>query len=152
MALRMAAEIQGDSSFSADSVSSGLSAGLMSSINVTPFVDVALVLLVIFMVTAPLIAKEVLNLRLPKTESGDGKAMSTMGLSINRDGQILLNGTPVSEEFLKGEVLKSVAANPNTQAIISGDVETRYGNVVRVIDILKSNGLSKFAVQVEHAK
>lgn len=128
---------------------SGDDSGLMSAINVTPFVDVVLVLLVIFMVTAPIIAKDILNLKLPKTESGDGKAMSTLGVSVNRQGQILLNGIPVSEEALRSEVTKALAENKDTQAIIAGDVETSYGNIVRVIDLIKSAGLSKFAIQVE---
>ncbi len=122
---------------------------LMSAINVTPFVDVVLVLLVIFMVTAPIIAKDLLNVRLPKTDSGDGKGMSSLGLSVNRHGQVLLNGVPVSEEVLRDEVRKALATDKDTQAIIAADVETQYGNVVRVIDIVKSAGLSRFAIQVE---
>jgi biopolymer transport protein TolR len=123
--------------------------GLMSAINVTPFVDVVLVLLVIFMVTAPIIAKDLLNVKLPKTESGDGKGMSTLGLAVNRQGQVLLNGTPVTEDALKSEVKKALASDKDTQAIIAADVETQYGNVVRIIDIVKSAGLQRFAIQVE---
>lgn len=122
---------------------------LISQINVTPFVDVVLVLLVIFMVTAPIIAKDMMNVRLPKTESGDGKGISTLGVSVNREGQILLNGVPVTAEALSSEVKKALAENKEAQAIIAGDVETQYGNIVRVIDIIKSAGLSKFAIQVE---
>ncbi len=121
----------------------------MSAINVTPFVDVVLVLLVIFMVTAPLIAKDLIDIKLPKTESGDGKGMSTLGLSVNKQGQILLNGTPVTEDALKQEVQKTIAEDKDAQAIIAADVETQYGNVARLIDIVKSAGLNKFAIQVE---
>ncbi len=123
--------------------------GMISAINVTPFVDVVLVLLVIFMVTAPIIAKDILNLRLPKTESGDGKSVSTLGVSVNLQGQILLNGTPVSEDALRSEVKRALGENSETQAIIAADTETQYGNVVRVIDIIKSAGLAKFAIQIE---
>jgi biopolymer transport protein ExbD len=123
--------------------------GLISSINVTPFVDVALVLLVIFMVTAPLIAKDLLNLNLPKTVSGDGKGMTTLGIAVNRSGQILLNGQPVTPEALGAEAHRAAAASPQAQAIISGDVEAAYGSVVRAIDIVKTAGLSRFAIQVE---
>lgn len=133
----------------ADPQPAGEESTLMSSINVTPFVDVVLVLLVIFMVTAPLIAKDILNLKLPKTESGDGKALSTLGLSVNRQGQILLGGVPVSEDALRNEVQKAVKADKDVQAIIAADVETQYGNVVRVIDIVKAAGLNRFAIQVE---
>lgn len=134
---------------SLDPQGSGDDQGLMAAINVTPFVDVVLVLLVIFMVTAPIIAKDVLGIQLPKTESGDGKTMLTLGVSVNRQGQVLLNGTLITEEGLRAEVVKAVAENQDTQAIIAADVETQYGNVVRVIDIIKSAGLSKFAIQVE---
>jgi biopolymer transport protein TolR len=123
--------------------------GLMSAINVTPFVDVVLVLLVIFMVTAPIIAKDLLNIKLPKTQSGDGKGMSTLGLAVNRQGQVLLNGVPVAEDALRIEVKKALAFDKDTQAIIAADVETQYGNVVRIIDIVKSAGLQRFAIQVE---
>lgn len=122
---------------------------MISSINVTPFVDVVLVLLVIFMVTAPLIAKDILNLRLPKTESGDGKSMSTLGVAINRQGLVLLNGTPISDEELTAQVKKAMAENAETQAIVSADEEVNYGRVVRAIDLIKSAGLNKFAIQVE---
>lgn len=127
----------------------GGSSALMAAINVTPFVDVVLVLLVIFMVTAPLIAKDLLTVKLPKTESGDGKGLSPLGISVNRQGQILLNGAPMSEDALREEVKKALIADQQSQAIIAADTETQYGNVVRVIDIVKSAGLSRFAIQVE---
>jgi biopolymer transport protein ExbD len=132
-----------------DEFTQGSGQGLISAINVTPFVDVVLVLLVIFMVTAPIIAKDLLNVKLPKTDSGDGKAVSSLGVSVNRQGQVLLNGVPISEDVLRDEVRKALVANKDTQAIIAGDVETQYGNIVRVIDIVKSAGLSRFAIQVE---
>ena len=73
-------------------------------------------------VTAPIIAKDLLNVKLPKTESGDGKGMSTLALSINRQGQILLSGVPVSEEVLREETRKALAKDRETQAIIAGQV------------------------------
>jgi biopolymer transport protein ExbD len=134
-----------------DNSSNGSSdSGLISAINVTPFVDVVLVLLVIFMVTAPIIAKDILKIKLPKTESNDGKALSQLGVSINKDGQILINGQLASEEMLRDQVHQSLKSDPETQAIISADVDAAYGNVAKVIDIIKSAGLSHFALQVEH--
>jgi len=123
---------------------------LISSINVTPFVDVVLVLLVIFMVTAPIIAKDLIQVRLPKTESTDGKGLSSMGVAVNKEGQILLNGIPLSEEGLALETKRLLQENSLTQAIVAADIETPYGRVARVIDIIKSAGLEKFAIQVEH--
>lgn len=123
--------------------------GLMSAINITPFVDVVLVLLIIFMITAPMLVKDILELRLPKTATGDGQAMQTLGVAVNRDGNILLNGILVDEETLKKAAAEALAQNPDAQAIVSADVEVAYGKVVKVIDLLKQSGLNKFAVQIE---
>lgn len=121
----------------------------ISDINVTPFVDVVLVLLVIFMITAPAIMKDVINLKLPKTETSDGKIVQTLGVAINKDGNILLNGVLTDDDGLKKQAAQSLQMDPDTQAVISADVLVEYGRVVRVIDLLKSIGLEKFAVQIE---
>lgn len=123
--------------------------GLMSSINITPFVDVVLVLLVIFMVTAPMLVKDIMELRLPKTQSGDGQMLQTLGVAVNKDGNILLNGQLTDEAGLAQATKDTLAKNTEAQAIISADVEAAYGKVVKVIDILKTAGLEKFAVQIE---
>ena len=123
--------------------------GLISSINITPFVDVVLVLLVIFMVTAPMLVKDILELRLPKTQTGDGQMMQTLGVAVNKDGNILLNGQLTDEAGLALTTKQTLAKNSQAQAIISADVEAAYGKVVKVIDILKTAGLEKFAVQIE---
>ena len=121
----------------------------ISDINITPFVDVVLVLLVIFMITAPALMKDIIDLKLPKTETSDGKIMQTLGVAINRNGNILLNGQITDDAGLMAATKESLAINPQTQAIISADVEVVYGRVVKVIDLLKSVGLDKFAVQIE---
>ena len=121
----------------------------ISDINITPFVDVVLVLLVIFMITAPALMKDIIDLKLPKTETSDGKIMQTLGVAINRDGNILLNGQITDDAGLVAATKESLAINPQTQAIISADVDVVYGRVVKVIDLLKSVGLDKFAIQIE---
>jgi biopolymer transport protein ExbD len=123
--------------------------GLMSSINITPFVDVVLVLLVIFMVTAPMLMKDILELHLPKTVSGDGQMVETLGVAINRDGNILLNGQITDDSGLQEAARAALAKNADSQAIISADRDVVYGRVVKVIDLLKTSGLNKFAVQIE---
>jgi biopolymer transport protein ExbD len=122
---------------------------IISSINVTPFVDVVLVLLVIFMITAPMLVKDILEIKLPKTESGDGQVAQTLGIAINREGNILLQGQLIDDEALKQAVKQALAQSPDAQAIIAADVEVPYGRVVRVIDLLKTSGLNRFAVQIE---
>ena len=131
--------------FSSDSEATSV----MSTINITPFVDVVLVLLIIFMITAPALVKEVMDIRLPKTASGDGQVMQTLGVAINKDGNILLNGQITDEEGLKAAIKSTLSLSQDAQAIISADVEVSYGRVVKVIDLLKTAGLEKFAVQIE---
>ncbi|MBC7741544.1 MAG: biopolymer transporter ExbD [Bdellovibrionaceae bacterium] len=132
-----------------DFSSDGENISVITGINITPFVDVVLVLLVIFMITAPALVKEVMDIRLPKTNSGDGQIMQTLGVAVNKDGNFLLNGVITDEEGLKAAVKETLAKAPNAQAIISADTEVAYGRVVKAIDILKSSGLEKFAVQIE---
>ena len=122
---------------------------LMTSINVTPFVDVVLVLLVIFMVTAPILVKDAIGIKLPKTGSGDGKTLQTLGVAVNKQGQFLVNGLLASEDELAQKARETLAGNPEAQAIISADVDVPYGRVVKAIDLLKSSGLNRFAIQVE---
>jgi biopolymer transport protein ExbD len=121
----------------------------IANINVTPFVDVVLVLLVIFMVTAPLMMKDVINVRLPRAATADGRKLVTLSLAVTKNGSILVNGKIASREELVAEVKQALAKNPDTQAIISADKETFHGDVVKAIDWVKSAGLSRFAIQIE---
>lgn len=123
---------------------------VITGINITPFVDVVLVLLVIFMITAPVLMKDIIEVKLPKTTSGDGQVIQTLGVAINKDGNILLNGQITDDAGLVLAVQSAISKSTEAQAVISADVDVRYGRVVKVIDLLKSNGLQKFAVQVEH--
>jgi biopolymer transport protein ExbD len=123
--------------------------GLISEINVTPFVDVVLVLLVIFIVTAPAMVKNTLGLKLPKAASADGSAMDTLGIAVTRQGQILLNGVISTEEALTAAVKAAVEKNPEAQAIIAADSESRHADLVHAIDLVKGAGMKRFALQVE---
>jgi biopolymer transport protein ExbD len=121
----------------------------ISSINVTPFVDVVLVLLVIFMVTAPLLMQESIGIHLPKASSADKKLTSKMGVAVTRQGQILLNGVLASPEAISVRVKEALAKDPETQALISADGDARHADVVRAIDLIKSAGMNRFAIQIE---
>jgi biopolymer transport protein ExbD len=123
--------------------------GPISAINVTPFVDVVLVLLVIFMVTAPLLMQESIGIHLPKAATSDRKLNSKMGVAVTRQGQILLNGVLASPETLSAHVRDALAKDPETQALISADGDARHADVVRAIDLIKSAGMTRFAIQIE---
>lgn len=121
----------------------------INEINITPFVDVVLVLLVIFMVTAPMMVKESLNIKLPKSESADRSEPAKLGVAINSNGQILLNGKLIEEETLLIEAQLALTENTKVQALISADKMAKHGDVIKVIDIIKKAGIDNFAFQIE---
>ncbi len=129
--------------------SSGDDNAPMSAINVTPFVDVVLVLLVIFMVTAPALVKDVMGVKLPKASSADEKIVQTYGVAVTRQGQLLLNGKITTDESLSTEMRGAVAKNPEVQVVISADAEAKHGDVVHAIDLVKVSGVNQFAFQIE---
>jgi biopolymer transport protein ExbD len=121
----------------------------ISAINVTPFVDVVLVLLVIFMVTAPVLMKDSIGIKLPKSSTADQKTTSSLGVAVTRQGQILVNGQLASDEALSSQVKETLRANPGAHALISADAEARHADVVRAIDLVRSAGMEHFAIQIE---
>jgi biopolymer transport protein ExbD len=139
----MAADLQTGSDSPSDEIT------VMSGINVTPFVDVVLVLLVIFMVTAPFLSKDVLSIHLPKAESGEQKIVKSFGVAVTAQGQFLLNGQMTSPESLAEAARQAMQDNPDIQALISADGDARHADVVRAIDVIRSAGLVRFALQVQ---
>jgi biopolymer transport protein ExbD len=124
--------------------------GVLASINIIPFVDIVLVLLVIFMLTSATIVRANLKVQLPKAASGGGKVESTINLVLTRRGELTFNGDKIpSLNAAAGMVRQAVAANPKTQAVISADRGVEYGRVVELIAIAKSNGVAAFALEIE---
>ncbi len=121
----------------------------ISAINVTPFVDVVLVLLVIFMVTAPVLMKDAIGIHLPKAQSGDLRVQSQLGVAITAKGEILINGQPAPPESVAEQVHQALQADPEAQAIISADADARHADVVRAIDLIRTAGMTRFAIQIE---
>lgn len=124
----------------------------IAEINIVPFVDIILVVLIIFMVTTPFIMKPSLNVQLPEAGSGEETAPSKFSISISKDGQYALNGKPMSVEEIKSEAKSQSETNPNIQAIISADKNVPHGNVVSAIDAVKSGGIKRFAITIERKK
>lgn len=126
--------------------------GAISEINVVPLVDIILVVLIIFMVTAPMIMKPSINVNLPKAAAGDKTAPSLLNIVIAADGKLSLNGAISDENTISSKALEAVGQNPDVQAIISADKETPHGTVVHIIDIVKVAGVKKFAISIEKSK
>jgi biopolymer transport protein ExbD len=122
---------------------------VISSINVTPFVDIVLVLLIILMVTSTHIVKASLAVELPKAASGGEAVESTLNIVVTKESEILLDGNPVDENELIARVRSERQKNPKLQAVISADRGVPYGAVVNVIDLVKLNGVKTFALNIE---
>lgn len=121
----------------------------IAEINVTPFVDVVLVLLVIFMVTAPMLVREQMNVNLPKTETGEKSASDSLAITLDKDGKIFLKGVELDFNALEQTVIEAAKKNLQTQSVISADQETKHGEVVKIMDLIKKHGLTRFAIQIE---
>lgn len=124
----------------------------IASINVIPLVDIILVVLIIFMVTAPMFIKPTINVNLPKAASGDQTAPSKLNIALTADGRINLNGQFVSEDAVRTKATEEVGKNAETQAIISADKDVPHGKVVSLLDIVKTAGVKKFAISIEKSK
>lgn len=122
---------------------------VMSEINVVPLVDVILVVLIIFMVTAPMIMKPSININLPKAGSGEATAPSKLNIVIRSDGNLSLDGQLADDQHVRNVAEQESKKNPNIQAIISADKDVPHGRVVSVLDIVKSGGVKKFAISIE---
>ena len=120
-------------------------------INVTPMVDVVLVLLVIMMVSAIYIVSQALKVELPKTASSDGVAQTPLVVTVQRDGNYLFNQKPATEETLRGEFRRAKDKNKDSNLILTADREAMHGDVVHVIDLAKVEGITKFAITVDRS-
>ena len=123
--------------------------GIIADINVTPLVDIMLVLLIIFMLTANLIAKQAIEIELPRASQSTTLNPTTLAVTLTRDGSLYLNGKATTPAALREAVRAAVAKDPKTQAIIAGDKSVSHGRVVWVLDVVKSLGISSFAIQID---
>jgi biopolymer transport protein ExbD len=122
---------------------------MITGINVTPMVDVVLVLLIIFMVTATYIVREAIEVDLPRAANAGEAVGTTLAVVLTRDGAIYLDGVRRTEAELAARARQAVAMDRDTRAIISADRAAQHGAVVRVIDVVKGEGVSRFAINIE---
>ncbi|MDY0058658.1 MAG: biopolymer transporter ExbD [Myxococcota bacterium] len=123
---------------------------LIDSINVTPLVDVMLVLLIIFMVTASYIVEPAIPVELPKAVTSEETVQTTLALVLTKDGKLFLNGEEATEELLRAKVKEELVKHPDVQAIIAADKDVSHGAVVHLIDVIKLSGVVKFALNTKY--
>lgn len=121
---------------------------MISGINVTPLVDVVLVLLVVLMVTASYIASHAIPVDLPKGATGEATA-SVLAVSVTRAGELYLDGKPVDDAAFRASVRAAHEKDTDVRAVIAADGGSAHRDVVHVIDLLRREQVTRFALNVD---
>ncbi len=120
----------------------------ITGINVTPLVDVTLVVLIIFMATAPLIARRAIKLDLPKAAQHEKLATDALSVALDAGRRLTLSGKPVTAEQLKRALALAVGANAAQPVTVSADRALPYGDVTSLLDDIRAAGVRKVGLEV----
>ena len=123
----------------------------MAEINITPFTDVVLVLLIIFMIATPFIYQSSMNVQLPQASKTEETTRDLI-VTINSRGEVFLDNARMDLNSLKTKLLSAVRSKPNTSVIINGDKNVRYDSVIQVMDILTQAGVKNPGLGIELKK
>ncbi len=121
----------------------------IATINIIPFVDIVLVLLIIFMVTSTAIIRASFAVTLPRAASAGEAVTSTLNVVVTADAKLFLNGEATTRDDLARAVRAEAERSPDLQAVIAADERAKYGEVIGVIDVVKQNGVKTFALNIE---
>ncbi len=121
----------------------------IGNINITPMVDIILVLLVIFMVTANFLKKESVNINLPKVAASDPNVAESVQVAITKDGRVLLEGLEINNEKLLNSLEKKSKLRPNMRVTLSADDKLPYGLIANVMGLIRKAGVTKIALSVK---
>ncbi len=119
------------------------------AINVTPLVDITLVLLIIFMVTASFVVRETVEVDMPKAAPAGDKVPGLVNIVMDKDSKLFFDGAEVREAELKTRLVEALQKDKDTRAIITADAAINYGQVVGLIDMVKGQGIAKFALNIQ---
>jgi biopolymer transport protein ExbD len=118
-------------------------------INVTPLVDITLVLLIIFMVTASFIVRETVEVDLPRAANGGETVQGLVNVVIDKDNKLYFDGVEGDETGLRALIDEALKKDKETRALITADQSLAYGRVMHLIDVVKGQGIAKFALNIQ---
>ena len=127
------------------------SSKLIAEINITPFTDVVLVLLIIFMIATPFIYQSSVKVQLPRASTSEESSRDIL-ININAQGEVFLDDTKLDLETLKYKLTARVKNKPDTSVIINGDKNVRYDAVIQVMDVLNQSGVKNPGLGIELKK
>ncbi len=133
-------------------IGQGKSGEPITSINITPLVDVSLVLVIIFMVAAPLLTQSILPVKLPKAVTDEGKERENVTITISRDGQWALNADPTTPETLPSVLPALLSKSRDKYVIIRADADSPYSYTLEALKIAKAAGARDYAVATVEKK
>jgi biopolymer transport protein TolR len=122
----------------------------LAEINITPFVDVVLVLLVIFLITAPMMLGGI-DVKVPKTETRTSRPEERLVLTVTRDRGVYLENQPISLDRLSRVLNGMVRRNPQAAVFLKADEAVAYGVVMKVMDVIKKAGIDRVGMVTEPA-
>jgi biopolymer transport protein TolR len=123
----------------------------MAEINITPFTDVILVLLIIFMIATPFIYQSSTKVQLPQASASE-ETSKDLVVTINAQGEIFVDEAKTDLDSLKYKLMAKVRGKPNLSVIINGDKNVKYDSVIKVVDILNQSGIKHTALGIELKK
>ncbi len=124
---------------------------MMAEINITPFTDVVLVLLIIFMIATPFIYQSSLNVQLPKASASEESSRDII-ITIDSKGDVFLEDSKTDLDALKYKLRAMMRSKPNSSVIINGDKNVKYDSVIQVMDVLTKSGVKNPGLGIELKK
>ncbi len=122
----------------------------IAEINVVPLVDIILVVLIIFMVTAPLVLKPTIDVDLPQASSGETKeAPKNIEVVISKTGELYLDGNKVSLDQLKSTVSLEAEKNSKSSVVLTADKDVTLDGLTTIIDAIKGSGIKKVGFSIQ---
>ncbi|MEM7646323.1 MAG: biopolymer transporter ExbD, partial [Pseudomonadota bacterium] len=123
----------------------------IAEMNVIPLVDVILVVLIIFMVTAPLVLKPSIDVNLPQASSADQQKSKAKNIEvvISKNGELYLDGKTIDLEGLKGAVATEAKTSPESSVVLTADKDVTLDGLTKIIDAIKGSGIKKVGFSIQ---
>jgi biopolymer transport protein TolR len=122
--------------------------GPMTDINITPFVDIILVVLIAFMVTSTVVATKQVPIELPSAATAESGQSTSLAIAITREGALYLDGAVSEEGAVRTAIRQARARGDDVACLIGADAEVAHGDVMGIVDLVRQEGVTKFGIEV----